>query len=80
MVYASQKGGTMTKNELKQILDGMPQGMDVDDFLLEVVNRALFLERNACIKAIEDEVQDWDRDMKEAALEASEVIRERGKK
>lgn len=70
----------MTKNELKQILDGMPQGMDVDDFLLEVVNRALFLERNACIKAIEDEVQDWDRDMKEAALEASEVIRERGKK
>lgn len=68
----------MTKDELKQIVDGMPQGMDIDDFLLELVNRALFVERQECIKAVEAKVEDWDKDCKEAALEAIEAINERG--
>lgn len=32
-------------------------------------------EREKCMKAIEDEVADWDREAKEAALEAAEAIR-----
>ena len=32
-------------------------------------------ERELCMKAIEDEVADWDREAKEAALEAAETIR-----
>ena len=32
-------------------------------------------ERELCMKAIEDEVANWDREAKEAALEAAEVIR-----
>lgn len=69
----------MNKAELAKIVDGMPQGMDIDDYLVELVNRALFFERGACIQAIETRVADWDKDYREAALEAAEVIRERGK-
>ena len=32
-------------------------------------------ERELCMKAIEDEVKEWDREAKEAALEAAEAIR-----
>jgi hypothetical protein len=46
----------------------------VDDYLVELVSRAIFLERKACIEAIEEEVKDWDRDYKAVALEAAEVI------
>lgn len=37
-------------------------------------------ERELCMKAIEDEVADWDREYKESALEAAEAIRSRGEK
>jgi hypothetical protein len=70
----------MTKDELAKIIDGMPDGMDVDDYLLEVVNRALFLERREIVVAIEDHIDHWDRDYKEAVREALEVISERGRK
>jgi len=70
----------MTKDELAKIIDGMPDGMDVDDYLLEVVNRALFLERREIVVAIEDHIDNWDRDYKEAVREALEVISERGQK
>ena len=31
----------MTKEELAKLIGEIPQGMDVDDFLLELVNRAI---------------------------------------
>ena len=70
----------MTKDELAKIIDGMPQGMNVDDYLLEVVNRALFLERRAILDAIQEEIQGWDKDYRSAVTEALEVIDRRGLK
>lgn len=67
----------MTKDELAKIIDGMPDGMDVDDYLLEVVNRALFSERRAILIQIQKDTEDWDRDYREAVEEATEFIRER---
>ncbi len=31
----------MTRDEVAEIVHGMPQGMDADDYLVELVNRAL---------------------------------------
>jgi hypothetical protein len=35
---------TMDKTTLAAIVEKMPQGMDVDDYLLELVNRAVAVE------------------------------------
>jgi hypothetical protein len=70
----SERRAKMTKEELAEIVKTMPQGLVVDDYLVELVSRAIFLERKACIEAIEEEVKDWDRDYKAVALEAAEVI------
>lgn len=34
----------MTKEELAAIIEKMPQGMDADDYILELVNRAVAVE------------------------------------
>jgi hypothetical protein len=64
----------MTKDEVKKIIDSMPQGMDVDDYLLEVVNRALFSERNSIIFEIEDNIEKWDKEYQDAVKDATEFI------
>lgn len=43
----------MTKDEVAQIVQEMPDGMDVDDYLVELVNRAIAIEREACAKVVE---------------------------
>ena len=35
----------MTKEEIAELIDQMPQGMDVNDYIHELVNRALAVER-----------------------------------
>jgi hypothetical protein len=35
----------MTKEEIAELIDKMPQGMDADDYIYELVNRALAVER-----------------------------------
>jgi hypothetical protein len=35
----------MTKEEIAELIDKMPQDMDVNDFIHELVNRALSVER-----------------------------------
>jgi uncharacterized protein YeeX (DUF496 family) len=67
----------MTKDEVKKIIDSMPQGMDVDDYLVEVVNRALFLERQQIRKEIAHNIRDWDKDYREAVEEGTYFIRGR---
>jgi len=67
----------MTKDEVKKIIDSMPQGMDVDDYLVEVVNRALFLERRAILNQIQSDIDHWDKDYREAVEEATEFIKGR---
>jgi hypothetical protein len=50
-----------------------------DDRLVEILMPFAKLvaehEREKCMKAIEDEVKEWDREAKESALEAAEAIR-----
>jgi hypothetical protein len=52
-LYLQAGGEKMNKQDVKNLVDGMPQGMDVDDYLVELVNRALFVERERCIEACE---------------------------
>jgi hypothetical protein len=39
----------MTKEEIAELIEQMPQDMDVNDFIHELVNRALAVEREACL-------------------------------
>ena len=61
----------MNKQDVKNLVDGMPDGMEVDDYLLELINRALFVERRAIIDAI----QNWDE---ANGVPLVAVIRQRG--
>jgi len=70
----SEGGGEMDKQQLKNIIVGMPDGMDVDDYLLVVVNRALFSERNSIIFEIEDNIENWDKEYQDAVKDATEFI------
>ena len=67
----------MTKEELSEIIRSMPDGMDVTDYLLEVVNRALFIERKAIAQKVLDYTENWDRIHRETALDVVEIVRER---
>ena len=62
----------MNKQDVKNLVDRMPDGMEVDDYLLELINRALFVERREIIDAI----QAWDEANGVPLLVA--VIRQRG--
>ena len=41
----------MTNNEIADLIQTMPQGMTADDFIIELVTRAVVIERDACIDA-----------------------------
>ena len=64
----------MNKQQLKNIIDGMPDGMEVDDYLLELVNRALFSQRISIIFEIEDNIEKWDKEYQDAVKDATEFI------
>lgn len=44
----------MTKDQVAEIIAGIPQGLDQDDFLVELANRAARIERDACEQICED--------------------------
>lgn len=48
----------MTKDELAAIVEKMPQGMDADDYILELVNRAVAVE----VKALKERVRTLERE------------------
>lgn len=70
----------MNKEEVKNIVDGMPDGMSVDDYLVEVVNRAIFVEREACVRMLQIEA---DRrgltDTAAVLINMAQKIRDRGR-
>jgi hypothetical protein len=70
----SKGGGEMDKQQLKNIIDGMPDGMEVNDYLLELVNRALYSERNSIIFEIADNIENWDKEYRDAVKDATEFI------
>ena len=48
----------MTKDELGAIVERMPQGMLADDYILELVNRAVAVE----VKALKERVRVLERE------------------
>jgi hypothetical protein len=44
----------MTKSEIAELIDKMPQDMDVNDFIHELVNRALAVERKEVLITINE--------------------------
>ena len=48
----------MTKDELGAIVERMPQGMQADDYILELVNRAVAVE----VKALKERVRVLERE------------------
>ena len=69
----------MTKDEVAQIVHGMPEGMHIDDYLVELVNRAVAVEREACAKVCE-QLGMATNGMNERNYECAEAIRVRGEK
>jgi hypothetical protein len=51
-------GHDMTKEELGAIVERMPQGMQADDYILELVNRAVAVE----VKALKERVRVLERE------------------
>jgi hypothetical protein len=66
----------MTKDEVAQIVHGMPEGMHIDDYLVELVNRAVAVEREACAKVCE-QLGMATNGMNERNYECAEAIRAR---
>lgn len=48
----------MTKDQLAAIVERMPQGMHADDYILELVNRAVAVE----VKALKERVRTLERE------------------
>jgi gamma-glutamyl:cysteine ligase YbdK (ATP-grasp superfamily) len=70
----------MTKEEIAELIEQMPQDMDANDYIHELVNRAVEVEREACAKVC-DRMAQRTQDIRSAALEsAAENIRARGEK
>jgi len=40
----------MTKNEIGDLIEALPQGLDTDEFIYRLVNWAVDIEREACAK------------------------------
>lgn len=74
----------MTKEEISEIIDQMPQDMDVNDFIHELVNRALAVEREACAKVCDEVANKYARvhypQLEGVADECRGEIRVRGEK
>ena len=74
----------MTKDDVAEIVKSMPQGMDVNDYLVELVNRAVEIERDACIDACWHISANYHRihnpDAESIADECAGAIRARGEK
>jgi hypothetical protein len=51
-------GYGMTRDELAAIIEKMPQGMLADDYILELVNRAVAVE----VKAVDERVRILERE------------------
>lgn len=52
----------MTKDQVAEIIAGIPQGLDQDNFLVELANRAARIEREECADLCEEHFMsdgDW---------------------
>ena len=64
----------MTKDEIGDLIEALPQGLDTDEFIYRLVNWAVDMEREACAALCSATAAGRDAE----AIE--EAIRARGKK
>ena len=51
----------MTKDELAQLIERMPAGMNADDFVLELARRVQLMERERCAVLCARQPSSWGR-------------------
>jgi hypothetical protein len=62
----------MTRDEVKDLLNAIPQNLTADEFIMAVANAAAEWERRACAKVVENHQGD-----KDSLLQAAAKIRNR---
>lgn len=62
----------MTRDEVKDLLNAIPQNLTADEFIMAVANAAAEWERRACAKIVENHQGD-----KDSLLQAAAKIRNR---
>ena len=72
----------MTKQEIAQLIEALPQGLNADEFIYRLVNWAVDIEREACAKVCDEVANKHARvhypDLEAVADECSAKITARG--
>jgi hypothetical protein len=69
----------MTKNEIGDLIEALPQGLDTDEFIYRLVNKAVGIERKACSAILEADAKARGlTDTAAVLLKAAQSIRARG--
>ena len=64
----------MTKDEVAQLISTMPDNMSADDYIMEVVKRAMYMERCNCMGYLRSHVQGMDRQWREFGNELADEL------
>jgi hypothetical protein len=65
----------MTKSEIAELIDQMPQDMDVNDFIHELVNRALAVERKWVGLTDKERADCWRSSAVESAINIEQALK-----
>ena len=65
----------MTKSEIAELIDQMPQDMDVNDFIHELVNRALAMERKWVGLTDKERADCWRSSAVESAINIEQALK-----
>jgi hypothetical protein len=67
----------MTKSEIAELIDKMPQDMDVNDFIHELVNRALAMERKWVGLTDKERADCWSSSAVESANNIEQALKDK---
>jgi hypothetical protein len=67
----------MTKEEIAELIDKMPQDMDVNDFIHELVNRALAVERKWVGLTDKERADCWSSSAVESANNIEQALKDK---
>jgi hypothetical protein len=65
----------MTKEEIAELIDKMPQDMDVNDFIHELVNRALAVNRKWVGLTDKERADCWRSSAVESAINIEQALK-----
>jgi len=64
----------MTNEQVAELIEKIPQGLGVDEFLVALANMAADWQREQSKKNILEETKDHDYEYREFAIELAEVL------